>query len=196
MVQRHGEATAPAGAPASTRALTPIGVVQVQDSANRHLTGVKLNGIYYSGLYRALQTAAIAVGYCDGLCNNNSVIARSGFDFTGAPGLENWAKDSAKVKEMAAANGGITTVGMYREVLPEYTAFQREKLLQTMRDIIRDAAVLYDGAVFYAASHGPCAELCALDDNTPALNEADFIVYTFEVSSTIDLVESEYLSRS
>lgn len=204
MVQRHGEAAAPAGAPASTRELTPIGVVQVQDSANRHLVGVKLAGIYYSGLYRALQTTAIAVGYCDGQNNGHSIIANPGFDFTGAPGLENWANDSKTVAEMAKENDGIATVGMYRKVCPEYTKFMEAKFRENMVNVLADRIIdqphnvteLADGDVFYIASHSPCGELCALDPNTPALREGDFIVYTFEVEGLrINQVGSEVLYR-
>ena len=201
-VMRHGQKET--GGHNNLARLTNAGKSQVMHSATSNLQNVQFDALYCSWKFRALETAVYAVSVLPSRNDKLSIITDIGFDYTGAPGLDQYEQASKEVALLAQDKGKPVTVAMWMAVAPEMIGFLRERFTKTL---LATAHYHHVGAIgrkeakgtinIFVASHSPVGELACLDpENTPTLHEADIMRYIIDVlPHETKIVESQYIPR-
>ena len=203
-VMRHGAKET--GVDNDLARLTKEGCAQVKRSAANNLVDVQFSALYCSEKFRALQTIACAVSALPERNNGLGIKTEIGFDYTGAPDLEQYGWMSKEVAMVATSSGQQPTVAMWMETAPAMIAFLRERFTKTLlavahyehvgvvggRDIRSISAIN-----ILIASHSPVAELACMEpENTPMLHEADIMKYTIDVyTREMVITDVKYIPR-
>ncbi|MEK9151324.1 MAG: hypothetical protein AAB547_01690 [Patescibacteria group bacterium] len=197
---RHGQKES--GGNSDLARLTKNGRLQVMSSAANNIKHIGFDALYASCKFRTLETVVSAVSVLPNRNNKLSINTDIGFDYTGAPGLDQFKQASEEVSLLAL--GKPVTVAMWMAVAPEMIGFLRERFTRTL---LATAHYHHAGAIgrketkgmlnILVASHSPVGELACLDpETTPMLREADIMRYTIDVlPRETKIVEVQYIPR-
>lgn len=201
-VIRHGQKES--GGNNNLARLTKEGRFQVLHSAAKNLKHVEFDALYASCKFRTLETIVSAVSVLPQRNAGLTIHTDIGFDYTGAPGLDQYEQASKEVMLLSLGSRNPVTVATWMEVAPEMIGFLRDRFT---KKLIATARYHHVGAIgrkeakgvinILVGSHSPVGELACLEpETTPMLREADIMRYTIDVlPRETKIVEAQYIPR-
>lgn len=170
--------------------LTEQGTKDVKKSAEKNLVGVKFERMFCSLRNRTRETAEIVARVTGN--NDVRIESKNGFDFAGAPNLNNISDCVTEIEKLSKDRKKQVTIALWRKVAPEMMEFFRRNVTE---EIIRIANKIGGGEKYniFVSSHGLIIEAISPVD-LPIIQEADIVRYVVEVDGCkIKVLSSEYI---
>lgn len=191
---RHGEKGQKTD-PQGEDYLTGRGKKQVAASATKYLADITFIEVYVSGLYRALETAGIALAITSH--PEMEIITESGLDYRWCLNARQVPVHSLAEAEKRLAEEGVANPTVYDWLRAWPPALgMRQMMLATIQRLSHEADKEYSSDVsILMAGHSPVLETAVPNPREfPRLREADICVYTVDVMNCqVNIESASYL---